>query len=150
MEAIFDWFEQIMDWMGRHRTLFWWLGLGSGVLFLATLVAVPVVVARIPHDHYRVRRRAAEQKSALQFAIWVIAMILKNVLGVALVLAGIAMLVLPGQGVITVFIGVMLLNFPGKARLELWIISRPAVLRSINWMRQKMHKPPLELPDTVG
>lgn len=52
--------------------------------------------------------------SALQFVEYS----LRNVLGAILLVAGIAMLVLPGQGVPTILISLGLMNFPGKYRLE--------------------------------
>jgi hypothetical protein len=70
----------------------------------------------------------------------------KNLLGVVLVLAGAAMLVGPGQGVLTIFIGVMLLDFPGRRRLELALLSRPAVIAGINRVRARFGRPPMQLP----
>ncbi len=76
---------------------------------------------------------------------WV-ALISKNLLGSLLVLAGIAMLALPGQGLLTILLGLVVMNFPGKRKLELRIIHFPKVLRSINWIRAKAEQPPLKLP----
>jgi hypothetical protein len=56
------------------------------------------------------------------------------------------MLFLPGQGVITMLIGVMLLNFPGKFALERAIVRRRPVHRTINWMRAKANRRPLQIP----
>jgi len=72
---------------------------------------------------------------------------IKNLLGAIIVLAGIAMLVLPGQGIITILLGIFFMNFPGKYKLELWIIKRPAILKSINWIRAKANHSPLILSD---
>jgi hypothetical protein len=71
-------------------------------------------------------------------------LILKNLLGIVLLLAGIAMLVLPGQGLITMFVSLTLLNFPGKYRLERWVISQGVVFRSINWIRQRRGYRPMD------
>jgi hypothetical protein len=57
---------------------------------------------------------------------------------------GLAMLVLPGQGILTILIGVMLLDFPGKRRWELWLIRRRGVRHSIDWIRQRAARPPLD------
>ncbi len=70
-------------------------------------------------------------------------LIIKNVLGVGLLLAGILMLVLPGQGLFTMFVGIMMMNFPGKYKLERWIVARGPVLKSINWMRKRAGHEPL-------
>jgi hypothetical protein len=68
-------------------------------------------------------------------------------LGAILVAAGLAMLMLPGQGILTILIGLGVMNFPGKYRLERWIISRPTVLKAVNWIRSKSHHPPLVMTE---
>jgi hypothetical protein len=73
----------------------------------------------------------------------------KNLLGIVLVCTGVAMLVFPGQGILTILIGLMLINFPGKRALEQRLVRRPAVLRTMNWMRAKAHQPALELPTSA-
>jgi hypothetical protein len=40
----------------------------------------------------------------------------------------------------------VLLDFPGKHRALLWTISRPAVLKSVNWIRDKAKHEPLVVP----
>jgi hypothetical protein len=55
------------------------------------------------------------------------------------------MLFLPGQGILTMLIGVTMLDFPGKRRMEAKMIGQPAVLSTINNMRQKFGKPPLTI-----
>ncbi len=66
----------------------------------------------------------------------------KILLGVLLLSAGIAMLVLPGQGLITILVGLSLIPFPGKRRLELFLLSRKEVRSSLNWIRIKANKDP--------
>ena len=68
------------------------------------------------------------------------------VVGMGLIVAGVAMLFIPGQGVLTILIGIMLMNFPGKHALERWLIRRRPIFRSVNWMRAKSGRPPLLLP----
>ncbi|MBT6854644.1 MAG: hypothetical protein HOA09_03555, partial [Nitrospina sp.] len=79
---------------------------------------------------------------ALRFATHVV----KNLLGVVLLLMGIAMLVLPGQGILTMLIGISLLDFPGKRTLEKKIVCHPSVHRAIDKIRQRAGQPPLVLP----
>jgi hypothetical protein len=67
-------------------------------------------------------------------------------LGLVLVLAGVAMLVLPGQGVLTLLIGVVLLEFPGKQWLLRRIAGQPRVLGALNAVRERRGVPPLEPP----
>jgi hypothetical protein len=78
--------------------------------------------------------------------ICLIGLVLKNLFGIIFVLAGLAMLFLPGQGFITILIGIMMLNFPGKLAMERRIVQQPTVLRAINWIRAKANRPVLEVP----
>jgi len=136
----------MLDWVQGHETLFWWLAIFSAVAFVATLLLLPWAVSRIPADYFVSRRPPRGPWADHHPIIRGVLLLAKNLLGVVFVLAGIAMLVLPGQGVLTILAGIMLLHFPGKRRLECWVVSRPAVLKSINWMRQRRKREPLLAP----
>jgi hypothetical protein len=87
--------------------------------FVASVVGVPLFLARIPADYFSGRELRARgipkpERSALQILL----LILRNLLGALLVVCGILALVLPGQGVLTILVGVLLMNFPGKRRFE--------------------------------
>ena len=71
------------------------------------------------------------------------ATILKNFVGVVLILAGIVMLIGPGQGILTILIGLVMVDIPGKRPIEARIIKRPTVLVAINSLRARYNKPPL-------
>jgi hypothetical protein len=75
----------------------------------------------------------------------IIGRILKNVVGVLFVLAGLSMLVLPGQGVLTILIGLSLVDFPGKQRLEARIIGQRSVFKAVNSLRARFGRPPFVL-----
>jgi hypothetical protein len=55
------------------------------------------------------------------------------------------MLFTPGQGILTILAGLLLMNFPGKYRLERWLVQRPGVLSSLNWLRTRRGKAPFRL-----
>ena len=117
------------------------IGITSVALVVLSLLALPFLLARIPADYFHGRRRPpAQPGDARWFGRW-----LKNLLGGALLLAGIAMLVLPGQGILTILVAFVLLDFPGKRRLEIRLIARPRVLKTINHLRARTGHPPLEL-----
>jgi hypothetical protein len=126
---------------GNGRRWAWWLGGFSIVTFFGSLLAVPLIVARLPEDYFISHHRPADWLKSPRVRIeWLIA---KNVLGLLLLAAGIAMLVFPGQGVLTIVLGLMLMDFPGKTRLLNRVAQRPGVLKSINWMRRKAGKTPM-------
>jgi len=133
-------------WMENHETLIWSLSALSVFTFLATLVAVPLLIARVPADYFT--RRPVKDWPAARPMVHLSLVIVKNVFGLVLLLAGLAMLVLPGQGLLTIVVATMLLDFPGKRRLEGWLIRRRAIFRTANWIRAGRGRPPLELPET--
>ena len=70
---------------------------------------------------------------------------LKNLLGLLLMVMGVAMLVLPGQGILSILIGLSLMNFPGKYRLERYIAGRRPIRKSLNWIRARAGVEPLKI-----
>lgn len=69
----------------------------------------------------------------------------RNVLGAGVVLAGVAMLVLPGQGILTVIAGLVLTDVPGKHRLLRWLVALPGVGSALQHLRARAGVEPLEL-----
>ena len=126
----------------------WEYLLWGAVLFVATffgsLLCVGVLLVKLPSTYF-----AAEHPQRLRDyrhpAVRLVLRVLKNLLGLCLVVAGVLLSVpgIPGQGVLTMLIGIMLLDFPGKRRLERKLVSRKRVLNTINRLRQRFGKPPL-------
>jgi len=137
----------LLDWIDNHETLLWWLGAGSVLTFVGSLVLIPVLIVRIPADYFTREERHPGRWDESHPALRLLMMFLKNTLGGVFILAGAAMLLGPGQGVLTILIGITLIDFPGKFTLERWIISHKPVNRAANWVRAKAHHKPLELPD---
>jgi hypothetical protein len=73
--------------------------------------------------------------------------ILKNLLGIFLILIGIVLSLpgVPGQGLLTILLGLIMLDIPGKRPIEARIISRPTIQNAINKIRARFNKPPLVL-----
>ena len=133
----------MFDWIYNNETLLWWLFFFSITSFIVTLIAVPFVLIRLPEDYFSFPERHRTRWKSRNQLLHIALIVIKNLLGLVLVMLGIAMLVLPGQGLLTIIIGLILMDFPGKYRLERWAITRPAVLQSINWIRVKAGKPEL-------
>ncbi len=132
--------ENITAWSSAHSSLLVWMMGISVVMFITTLLLVPVMVVRIPEDYFADERRRVSDSPGM--------LLLKNLLGIVFILAGIAMLFLPGQGILSILIGLSLTSFPGKYRLERRLVLMPKVLGSINWLREKSGKPPLLLENS--
>ena len=134
----------IAVWIKAHESLCWWLTIASALTFIATLLVLPLLLIRIPADYFTRQHSSPSDRHPVVYWSMVIS---KNVLGIMLLLAGIAMLFLPGQGIITILLAVTLLNFPGKRKLEQRLICLPGVLATINKIRQRAKQPPLLAPD---
>lgn len=105
-------------------------------LFVATIVAVPVAIARMDRDHFVA---APPERSALGRAV-------RAVLGLTMVALGVLMLVLPGQGLLTIFLGLVVADLPFQRRLMAALVRRPAIARAIQSLRRRAGKEPLLLP----
>jgi hypothetical protein len=137
--------EGTTEWARNNRTILGWLLALSIVTFLGTLIVVPWLVIRLPADYFSEAKRHRTPWSDQHPVVRWMLLIAKNLTGYVFILAGMAMLVLPGQGILTIFMGIVLLDFPGKYRMERWLISRRYVLRSINWLRRRAGRDPLDL-----
>jgi hypothetical protein len=134
---------QIADLFKEHAILLSVLGGASLLLFLGSLVAVPMVIVRLPKDYLnRDHKLMRDWPRHLYLPL----MVLKNCLGVLFLLTGVAMLILPGQGLLTMFIGLVLLDFPRKRILVRRILGYRRILRVINRLRARFGKPELEPP----
>ncbi len=134
------------DYVQHHKEILLLLGAFSAITFAGSLILIPILCVRMGEDYFMPQRDLDETLAGRHPTIRWTGLILKNLIGVILVVAGLAMLFLPGQGVLTVVIGIMMLNFPGKRRLELRLIRLPGILRAINYLRARAKHPPLQLP----
>jgi len=116
------------------------LALISLAMFLGSLVAVPWLIGRLPADYFLTHwQRVDEQRSHHPLGRWLIPL-LRNLLGAVLLLAGVAMLVLPGQGLLTMVIGLCVMDFPGKRKAVDWMVEKKAIQQGLNWIRRKQGK----------
>ncbi len=142
-----------MDWLWNLLLEVTWQQVAWGVgLFLATffgsLAVVALLLIKLPakffldsHDRgFWIDRHPTVRYSGIA---------LKNLLGIALIVLGIALSLpgVPGQGLLTILIGLVLIDFPGKRRLERFIVGRPKVLHAIDQLRARFGQEPLILDE---
>jgi hypothetical protein len=137
----------MLESIWAHETAILWIAGASIVAFLGTLIAVPWLILRIPSDYFAHRKRLRMPAPRRNATVRWTFLLGKNLLGYLLIMAGIAMLVLPGQGMLTILLGCVLADLPGKYRLERWIVAQPPVLKSINRLRQRAGRNPLVLAE---
>ena len=136
----------IMEWIEGNGPLLQQIGIVSLVTLVVTLVALPIIVIKLPVDYFTQERRVSTRQDRKYPLLWGIGALVKNLLGVILIVAGLAMLVLPGQGIVTILIGLALTNFPGKYAIERRIARQPAVGKTLNRIREWAGQPPLIMP----
>ncbi len=126
MQTLESWFS--------HPAVLWGCGIFSVIAVVSSIILVPRYLARLPRDYL-----IKDQQNGASVA----GRVARNVLGVALVVLGVLMLVLPGQGILTLLVGVLLVDFPGKHKLVQRLLGRPKVLGIVNKLRVRHGSPPL-------
>lgn len=142
-----DWIEPLLDWAEANDALLWWLFAASLVLILLTPIGVVWAVIRLPANYFTEEGRRPLETFKQHFALRMVTLLVKNLLGVVLLLAGLVMLLVPGQGLLTIAVGLILVDFPGKFRLERWLATRQPVWRSLNWLRERAGREKLKKPE---
>jgi hypothetical protein len=145
---MFDWLRATVETYMSSRS-FVWLVVFSVVTFVTSIAVTVFVLIKLPDTYFKAshgREFWVERHPVLRWG----GLVVKNLLGAVLVLLGVVMSLpgVPGQGVLTILLGVMLLDFPGKRSLELKLVSRPKVLRTINRIRRRFDRTPLLLDES--
>jgi hypothetical protein len=114
--------------------------------FLANLALVSFILIKIPADYFK-KNHKTQFWVGPNPALHAAKMIGKNILGVMLIVIGIILSIpgVPGQGLLTILLGVVLVDFPGKRHLERKLLSRQEIVKTIDRLRKKFDRPPLEL-----
>lgn len=134
------------EWLHINGEVMGWFALVAASSWALTLVVVPLIIARMPVDYFTRDHRHPMYVDSLHPVLgWLLATV-KNLVGALLVMAGILMIFTPGQGMMMIVVGLLLVNFPGKFAVERWVVMRPGVMRSLNWLRAKADKAPLDPP----
>lgn len=133
----------MINWFQDHPVATSFIAGSSAALFLLGLLAMPFIARRIPTDYFAHDHRPASRFAAQHWVLRVGFLVMKNLLAVVLLVAGIAMLVLPGQGLLTILVGFLLLDLPGKYRMEKWLVRRRIIAKPINWLRNRKGIEPL-------
>jgi hypothetical protein len=137
----------MFTWIDDNQPILWSLGAASIALFIASLIVIPALVVRIRPDYFIHDKRPPRRWVNSSPMVRTFIVVGKNVLGIVLMIAGVAMLALPGQGLLTILVGFLLVDFPGKYRVEQWLVSRRVISRPINWLRHRAGRLPMQIPE---
>jgi len=137
-----DWLSGLWASLTLSKIL---LGIGLFLLSLSfSFVSIGVVMVKIPENYFSSHYQQDFMPNSRWMVRWGV-VILKNILGVFLILLGVVLSLpgIPGQGVLTILLGLIMIDIPGKRPLEAKIIKRPAILSAINKLRARYNKPAL-------
>lgn len=131
------------DYLPMDAEALGWLTGAGVVVFVASLVTMPLLIIRLPADYFK--RLPIREWPTRHPVVHIGIVVFKNVVGIVFLLSGVAMLLLPGQGLLTILLGIILIDFPRKRSFELWLIRHRPLLQAANWIRRKNHQPPFDL-----
>ncbi len=119
-----------------------WIAILSALTAICTFIGFTAFIISLPEDYFRHGTHVHRIRNPI---IRISLRVLKNVVGVITIIAGLVMTITPGQGLVAILVGVILCDFPGKQKLERKLIARPLVLNTLNKIRSRFNRPPIEL-----
>ena len=141
-----DYLNLITKWLTSYSSILIGIGGLSILILIFSIIGLGWFISQIPKDYFIHEKRQADNWDRYSSKTRILIIILKNFIGIAMLISGLLLLILPGQGLLTMIIGLLLIDYPGKFQLEQKIISIPSIFRSLNWFRAKAKKPNLLHP----
>ena len=136
------WSLVILKWTGEN----WWkVAIVSVTSFVLTLVGCTVMITNLPSNYFIGSYK--EHRINNPFVRFFVSLI-KNIVGLLLIIVGALMCLLPGPGLLNVLAGLIISDFPGKKRLARRIIRIRSVFLTANKIRLHFKRQPLELEET--
>lgn len=116
----------------------------SVVTLLASTMGALKFVTYIPDDYF-VESHPSPMSRLRQRGLlrWLVVLVVRQLVGLLLLLFGVATLVLPGQGLLTLFAALCILEYPGKRALIRGIVRQRHIQSALNRLRRRAKKPPL-------
>ena len=137
-----EWLSEFWSSLTLSRVL---IAAGLFALSLAvSFAAIAVVMVKVPPSYFSINH-SREFMTGRHWFVRSGALILKNLLGLVLIVLGVLLSLpgVPGQGILTILLGLIMLDIPGKRPLEAKIIQQPRVLAAVNDLRSRYGQPPL-------
>jgi len=135
----------LKSWLPQVQAVGWTVVVALVASGLTIAVGMALVV-RLPADYF-VRDREPRGFWHLHPALRWTLLIAKNALGWLVILFGLllSLPLVPGPGFLFILVGLGLVDFPGKRSLERRLIGLPRVLASLNRLRARFGRPPIQV-----
>ena len=137
-------YNSLIQLVTEHASLLKGLAFVSLGFFIRTPIAVPAVLVLMPGDFLVRKRRPLSSRPPLKRTVYILWHILKNLVGIVLMLLGFLLLFLPGQGLLTIFAGTMLADIPGKRALLRRLLGAGGIRSTVDKLRTRHGRKPLE------
>lgn len=138
---------ELWDWLAvyhqENAEALRFILIGSAIFVLAALLLTPLIASKIPSDYFSAEQR--KPYAPKNIFLYLLYKIIKNILGVLMLLLGIILLFTPGQGLLCILLASLLLDYPGKFRFQRFLIQKKPVLDGLNWLRKIAGVGPLEV-----
>ena len=115
-------------------------------MFLGSIVIVWILILCLPVDYLTREEQSPSRLAEQHPVVRGVLVLIRNVGGLILVVTGTIMLITPGQGLLCIALGLGLIDFPGKRRVVRRVLGRPGILNTINKVRAKTKRAPLQVP----
>lgn len=137
--------QRLVDWFSEHEQLLLWSTVFSAACWVTCLLLLPIAAARIPRDFFKPGYKSPfrVEHPVLGFLVWLV----RNTGGFFLILAGIAMIPLPGPGMLVVLMGLLITTLPTRRHLARMVLRRRQALAAFNWLRRQRGAEPFQLSD---
>ena len=133
--------EIIRDWLYSHTTFIIIVSIISVVLVTLLFTALLITILRLPVDFFLKEERSfVLKRNNMPFILYILILILKNILGIILIIFGLIMILLPGQGVMAIFVAVIFVDFPGKWKMVRYFSGKKKIMQGLNWVRRLFKK----------
>ena len=125
---------------GDCQQILTYLSISSLLMLILSAIGLPWLIGNLPSDFFQQKANPPRRSFFCTLRL-----IVRNLLALLLLIAGVAMLVLPGQGLLCIVMALALSDLPCKWRVMQHLVSTPSLSAVLNWIRQSRGKPPFEL-----
>jgi len=139
--------EKLINLLQSSEWILWYLTIFSVLGFVLSLAVIPLIIVKLPKDYFVHKERKLLSSIDPHPVLKIVLLLVKNALGLVVLLMGVVMLFTPGQGLLFILMGVILVDFPGKRIVQAWLLSHKPVVQSVNWLRNRGNVEPLEFDE---
>ena len=106
-----DYFNFITEWLTSYSSILIGIGGLSILILMFSIIGLGWFISQIPEDYFKKKKRQAKNWDQYSSETRMMMIIVKNVIGIVMLISGLLLLILPGQGILTMIIGILLIDY---------------------------------------